>query len=211
MTHKKRSEVVAILGPPENASSSLRARRAMSVSELWALVAPEDALWAVACHEAAHATMRWLLWMKPTRIFASKTGGGCLAGGETGCYMECLLVCLAGYAWDCGLGFLKVDFSRSREPDIEEARRILAACPCLRARYPRITKQNMARYSRPHRPPLDTVEVALRKRFAKACEILKPHVKLIQELGLRLELARTMSARSVATFFHGRERHCPVY
>jgi hypothetical protein len=166
--------------------------------------------WTVACHEAAHALMRWRMREPATRIELNDNGGFCHGTGRRINPESKLLIALAGFAWESGLGVLcHMDFDLCRGGDWDDAREILRTSPqlCFRLAGP-LPNQGTLPSEKLTLPEVvsEDIETALRRWFNQAREILKHDGDLIELIGERLEFARRLSAREVAALLrvHGK-------
>ncbi len=131
--------------------------------------------------------MRWLRGLEATELTASDTGGRCEGTGRpVGAQCE-LLVTLAGFAYESGCGFSKVDFAKSQTEDFTSAREMLATTEYLRIM---VSLDGVIKVME--------VEEALAHHFARAGELLFPHIDIVEHLGSLLAEKRRLSARSVA-------------
>lgn len=144
-----------------------------------------------AYHEAGHAVMRWLLGWPCTELMASEGDGYCAGTGRKIRVNDRLLITLAGFAAEAGCMADAVNLSASQTDDFNEARQLLQRCEWLRLR-PDVDDEGKPTVH------IESVEAALRRHFAQACDVLFPHALFIEEIALRLARERKLSARVVA-------------
>jgi hypothetical protein len=140
----------------------------------------------VACHEAAHATMRWIERLPATELTVADNGGLCEGSGRPMPADTLALVALAGIAFELWYDPVGVSLN-SPFDDLQYTRELLERNPtyCIGVRdgVPRIL----------------SVEDVMGDLLEKACNKLEPHDQFVVELGLRLAAKGRLSAEEVAS------------
>jgi hypothetical protein len=148
----------------------------------------QPTLTLVARHEAAHAIMRHLVELPPTRIEARHDSGLCdRSGGPCDARQE-ILVLLAGIAHDAKYSAWLLDLRNSRTADLEQTRTLLA----------QKTESRRAEIRR--KICTVGVEKALRLAMERACDILEPLNSEIEALGGMLAKGGRLSATKTGAF-----------
>lgn len=130
-----------------------------------------------AIHEAGHAVMRWIRGLPLTAIeLDTDNKGRCAGSGRLVRADDVLLVMLAGYAAESGYGVADVNLTRECY-DLDYGRMILTSERWLCGS--------------------DTVDDALAYYFHLACDLLRPHADLIQQLASKLTADGYLSADTV--------------
>lgn len=146
----------------------------------------------VACHEAAHAVMRWLRGLPATEIRIDRNGDGACAG--TGCPVDpesYVLVALAGFAAEdltastTPLPKLVAAIAGCPAEDFEMARRVVRHTPRLR------------QIVRDGRHIEVSIDEAVARYFLCAIDLILPHVEVVADLGAQLDEDGIVSARKV--------------
>lgn len=133
----------------------------------------------VAHHEAAHAVMRWILGLEPTRLICSEYGGICFPSNELIGPDEEILITLAGPASEAGFVPSLCDLSQSSGGDLDRVRDILG-------RFEYYRTLSGTTYS---------VEIALDFWFYETCWNIEPD--LVDILGEELDDRLDLSASEV--------------
>ena len=138
----------------------------------------------IAIHEAGHAVMRWLRGLPATELTASDDGGLCGGTGREVRRDHVLYVLLGGPVVENGYGIVgTLDFARCGSNDFERAKALLAGAEDW------LCRDGLR---------VLTIDEALAYHFDRACDLLCPHIELVDAIGGRLAAEGRLSARRVA-------------
>lgn len=154
----------------------------------------------LAQHEAAHAVMRWILWLPATEILINDEGGGmCKGSGKRISLDKDVLVSLAGPAWEAGCCFTdSIDLDGTLNfQDLIDAEAVIDKCVHLRML---VDGNEMIEKS---------TRESLRAWLKRAGELLFKHGDAVESIGARLEERRSLSAKSVAALLREHGKHTP--
>ena len=154
----------------------------------------------LAQHEAAHAVMRWILWLPATEILINDKGGGiCKGTGKRISVDKDVLVSLAGPAWEAGCCFTdSIDLdSPLHFQDLIEAKAVIDKCVHLRML---VDGNKMIEKS---------TRESLQTWLKRAGELLFRHADAVESIGASLEHKKRLSAKTVAAFLREHGKRIP--
>lgn len=154
----------------------------------------------LAQHEAAHAVMRWILWLPATEILIDDEGGGmCKGSGKRISLDKDVLVSLAGPVWEVGcFSTESIDLDGTLNfQDLIQAEAVINKCIALRYQ---VEDNKVIEKS---------TRESLRAWLKRAAELLFPHGDAVESIGARLEERRSLSAKSVAALLREHGKHTP--
>jgi hypothetical protein len=142
----------------------------------------------VARHEAAHATMYYLVGLPSTRLVARGNHGLCVGAGKPADARQHILALLAGIAYEIKYASCLINLRNSKTADLAQARALLA--DNLASRRVKIDRKIRT----------VSVERALTLSMERTCDLLQPFHDTIESLGAELENAGELSAQRTGAF-----------